>query len=52
VVVNGVQRVIELGLRSAKLSGVGLEGDVKERFNKLKLRAAELVGSSLWTFGS
>ncbi|TMW55867.1 hypothetical protein Poli38472_008515 [Pythium oligandrum] len=36
------KRVIELSLRSATLSGVGLEGEVKERFNKLKLRAAEL----------
>ncbi|DAZ99401.1 TPA: hypothetical protein N0F65_005303 [Lagenidium giganteum] len=36
------QRVIELSLRSATLSGVGLEGDKKERFNALKLRAAEL----------
>ncbi|RQM18132.1 hypothetical protein DD237_000179 [Peronospora effusa] len=36
------QRIIELRLRSATLSGVGLEGDEKEKFNKLKLRAAEL----------
>lgn len=37
------QRVVELSLRSASLSGVGLEGEKKETFNKLKLRAAELV---------
>ncbi|KAJ0392860.1 hypothetical protein ATCC90586_001738 [Pythium insidiosum] len=36
------QRVIELSLRGATLSGVGLEAEKKERFNKLKLRAAEL----------
>ncbi|KAG1711574.1 hypothetical protein DVH05_008823 [Phytophthora capsici] len=36
------QRIIELSLRSATLSGVGLEGEEKEKFNKLKLRAAEL----------
>ncbi|CAH0475615.1 unnamed protein product [Peronospora belbahrii] len=36
------QRIIELRLRSATLSGVGLEGKDKEKFNKLKLRAAEL----------
>jgi oligopeptidase A len=37
------QRIIELSLRSATLSGVGLEGEEKDKFNKLKLRAAELV---------
>lgn len=37
------QRVVELSLRSATLSGVGLAGAEKERFNQLKLRAAELV---------
>ncbi|CAI5744278.1 unnamed protein product [Peronospora destructor] len=36
------QRIIELRLRSATLSGVGLEGDEKEKFNTLRLRAAEL----------
>ncbi|RLN61236.1 hypothetical protein BBJ29_001605 [Phytophthora kernoviae] len=36
------QRIIELSLRSATLSGVGLKGEDKETFNKLKLRAAEL----------
>ncbi|KAF4141123.1 Peptidase family M3 [Phytophthora infestans] len=36
------QRIIDLSLRSATLSGVGLEGEEKEKFNKLKLRAAEL----------
>ncbi|ETO62825.1 hypothetical protein F444_19329 [Phytophthora nicotianae P1976] len=36
------QRIIELSLRSATLSGVGLEGEEKEKFNRLKLRAAEL----------
>ncbi|KAH7488602.1 hypothetical protein PRIC1_007284 [Phytophthora ramorum] len=36
------QRIIELSLRSATLSGVGLAGEEKEKFNKFKLRAAEL----------
>ncbi|TYZ57610.1 hypothetical protein PybrP1_008566 [[Pythium] brassicae (nom. inval.)] len=36
------QRVVELSLRSAALSGVGLIGAEKERFNQLKLRVAEL----------
>ncbi|KAI9986428.1 hypothetical protein PInf_025371 [Phytophthora infestans] len=36
------QRIIDLSLRSATLSGVGLEGEEKEKFNKLKMRAAEL----------
>ncbi|KAE8902792.1 Organellar oligopeptidase [Phytophthora fragariae] len=36
------QRIIELSLRSATLSGVGLQGEDKDKFNKLKLRAAEL----------
>lgn len=44
------QRVVELALRSASLSGVGLEGEQKEAFNKLKLRSAELVRwCSAWT---
>lgn len=37
------QRVVELALRSATLSGVALEGEAKEEFNALKLRSAELV---------
>lgn len=36
------QRIVELSLRSATLSGVGLEGQDKDQFNKLKLRAAAL----------
>uniref|UniRef100_M4BNK8 Uncharacterized protein n=1 Tax=Hyaloperonospora arabidopsidis (strain Emoy2) TaxID=559515 RepID=M4BNK8_HYAAE len=44
------QRVVELSLRSAELSGVGLDGDEQEMYNKLKLRTAELstkFGSNL-----
>ncbi|EQC34875.1 oligopeptidase A [Saprolegnia diclina VS20] len=36
------QRIIESSLRSATLSGVGLTGNEKERFNEIQLRAAEL----------
>ncbi|OQR88184.1 oligopeptidase A [Achlya hypogyna] len=36
------QRIIESSLRSATLSGVGLTGNDKERFNEIQLRAAEL----------
>ncbi len=37
------QRIIDSLLREAKLSGVGLEGDAKERFNKNALELAELA---------
>ncbi|TDH69927.1 hypothetical protein CCR75_005638 [Bremia lactucae] len=36
------QRIIEQRLLDAKLSGVFLEGEAKEKFNKLKIRAAAL----------
>ncbi|OQR92688.1 oligopeptidase A [Thraustotheca clavata] len=36
------QRIIESTLRSATLSGVGLTGSEKERFNEIQLRLAEL----------
>jgi len=35
-------RIIESSVRGMKLSGVGLEGDEKERFNELRMRMAEL----------
>ncbi|MGV2826950.1 M3 family metallopeptidase [Myxosarcina sp. GI1(2024)] len=36
------QRIIESSLRDFKLSGVGLEGEAKERFNQIQLELAEL----------
>ncbi len=36
------QRVVEAAIRDAELSGVGLEGDKKERFNNIQLELAEL----------
>ncbi|EQC34874.1 oligopeptidase A [Saprolegnia diclina VS20] len=36
------QRIIDSSIRGATLSGVGLEGEEKERFNQLQLRSAEL----------
>lgn len=36
------QRIVESALRDAKLSGVGLEGQAKERFNAIQLELAEL----------
>ncbi|OQR88194.1 oligopeptidase A [Achlya hypogyna] len=36
------QRIIESSIRGATLSGVGLTGDAKKRFNELQLRSAEL----------
>ncbi len=36
------QRIIESGIREAELSGVALEGEKKERFNKIQLELAEL----------
>jgi oligopeptidase A len=38
----GQQRAVECLLRDAKLSGVALEGEAKERFNKLQQELAEL----------
>jgi oligopeptidase A len=36
------QRIIETSIRDAELSGVGLTGDAKERFNAISLELAEL----------
>lgn len=36
------RRIVEAGIRNAELSGVGLDGDVKERFNQIQTRLAEL----------
>jgi oligopeptidase A len=36
------QRIIESAIRDAQLSGVGLEGEKKERFNQIQLELAEL----------
>ena len=36
------QRIVESSLRDFELSGVGLEGEAKERFNQIQLELAEL----------
>lgn len=36
------QRIIEAAIRDAELSGVGLEGETKERFNQIQQELAEL----------
>ncbi|BAY65083.1 peptidase M3A and M3B, thimet/oligopeptidase F [Calothrix brevissima NIES-22] len=36
------QRIVEAAIRDAELSGVGLEGEAKERFNAIQLELAEL----------
>lgn len=36
------QRIVEAALRDAELSGVGLQGEAKERFNAIQLELAEL----------
>jgi oligopeptidase A len=36
------QRIVASSIRNAELSGVGLEGEVKERFNQIQTRLAEL----------
>jgi oligopeptidase A len=36
------QRIVEASIQGAELSGVGLEGEVKERFNQIQLELAEL----------
>ena len=36
------QRIIESSLREAELAGVGLEGEIKEKFNAIQLELAEL----------
>ncbi|TAE56212.1 MAG: M3 family peptidase [Nostocales cyanobacterium] len=37
------QRVVEAAIRDAKLSGVGLEGEARERFNDIQMELAELA---------
>jgi oligopeptidase A len=37
------QRIVTCNLRDAELSGVGLDGEVRERFNAIQLRLAELA---------
>jgi len=37
------QRIVEAALRDAQLSGVGLEGEQKERFNAIQLELAEIT---------
>jgi oligopeptidase A len=39
---QGQQRIVESALREAELSGVGLQGEAKERFNANQLELAEL----------
>ncbi|BAY22210.1 oligopeptidase A [Calothrix sp. NIES-2100] len=36
------QRIVEAAIRDAELSGVGLQGEAKERFNAIQLELAEL----------
>ena len=36
------QRIVESSIREAELSGVGLEGEAKERFNEIQQALAEL----------
>lgn len=36
------QRIVEAAIRDAKLSGVGLQGEAKERFNAIQMELAEL----------
>jgi len=36
------QRIVEAAIRDAQLSGVGLEGEAKERFNAIQMELAEL----------
>lgn len=36
------QRIVEAAIRDAELSGVGLEGEIKERFNQIQQELAEL----------
>ncbi len=37
------QRIVEAAIRDAELSGVGLEGEKRERFNAIQLELAELT---------
>jgi oligopeptidase A len=36
------QRIVEAAIRDAELSGVGLEGEARERFNNIQMELAEL----------
>ncbi len=36
------QRIVEAAIRNAELSGVGLEGEKRERFNEIQMELAEL----------
>lgn len=36
------KRIVEAAIRDAELSGVGLEGEVRERFNQIQMELAEL----------
>jgi oligopeptidase A len=40
--VSAQQRIVEAAIRDAELSGVGLEGHVKEQFNQIQQELAEL----------
>jgi oligopeptidase A len=37
------QRIVEAAIRDAELSGVGLQGEAKERFNAIQMELAELA---------
>ncbi len=39
---SGQKRIVEAAIRNAELSGVGLEGEKRERFNAIQLELAEL----------
>ncbi|NEQ73037.1 MAG: M3 family metallopeptidase [Okeania sp. SIO2C9] len=39
---SGQKRIVEAAIRDAELSGVGLEGEQRERFNTIQLELAEL----------
>lgn len=39
---SGQKRIVETAIRDAELSGVGLEGEKRERFNAIQLELAEL----------
>jgi oligopeptidase A len=39
---NAQKRIVEAAIRDAELSGVGLEGEKRERFNQIQLELAEL----------
>jgi oligopeptidase A len=39
---NAQKRIVEAGIRDAELSGVGLEGEKRDRFNQIQLELAEL----------